>query len=64
MRKIIARNHGFDWRNDDAFEDWDTVKNAETVGKIFDAMDIFLGGVGLVTLRWAPSASSTSCWWR
>ena len=50
VRKIIARNHGFDWRNDDAFEDWDTVKNAETVGKIFDAMDIFLGGVGLVTL--------------
>ena len=50
VRKIVARNHGFDWRNDDAFEDWDTVKNAETVGKIFDVMDIFLGGVGLVTL--------------
>lgn len=50
VRKIVARNHGFDWRNDDAFEDWDTVKNAEMVGKIFDAMDIFLGGVGLVTL--------------
>ena len=49
-RKIIARNHGFDWHNDDAFEDWDTVKNAEMVGKIFDVMDIFLGGVGLVTL--------------
>jgi putative ABC transport system permease protein len=50
VRKIIARNHGFDYKNDDAFEDWDTVKNAETVGKIFDAMDVFLGGVGLVTL--------------
>jgi putative ABC transport system permease protein len=50
VRKIVARNHGFDWHNDDAFEDWDTVKNAETVGKIFDVMDIFLGGVGLVTL--------------
>ena len=50
VRKIIARNHGFDWRNDDAFEDWDTIKNAEMVGKIFDVMDIFLGGVGLVTL--------------
>jgi putative ABC transport system permease protein len=50
VRKIVARNHGFDWRNDDAFEDWDTVKNAEAVGKIFDIMDIFLGGVGLVTL--------------
>ena len=43
VRKIIARNHGFDWTNDDAFEDWDTVKNAETVGKIFDVMDVFLG---------------------
>jgi putative ABC transport system permease protein len=50
VRKIIARNHKFDWNNDDAFEDWDTIKNSETVGKIFDAMDIFLGGVGLVTL--------------
>jgi len=49
-RKIVARNHGFDWRNDDAFEDWDTVKNAEMVGKIFDVMDVFLGGVGIVTL--------------
>jgi putative ABC transport system permease protein len=50
VRKIIARNHRFNWRDDDAFEDWDTIKNSETVGKIFDAMDIFLGGVGLVTL--------------
>jgi putative ABC transport system permease protein len=50
VRKIIARNHGFDWRTDDAFEDWDTIQNAEMVGKIFDVMDIFLGGVGLVTL--------------
>ncbi len=50
VRKVVARNHGFDWRSEDAFEDWDTVKNAETVGKIFDVMDIFLGGVGLVTL--------------
>ena len=50
VRKVIARNHGFDWHDDDAFEDWDTVKASDTVGKIFDAMDIFLGGVGLVTL--------------
>jgi putative ABC transport system permease protein len=50
VRKIIARNHGFDWHDEDAFEDWDTIKNSETVGKIFDAMDLFLGGVGLVTL--------------
>jgi len=50
VRKIIARNHRFDWHDEDAFEDWDTIRNSEMVGKIFDAMDIFLGGVGLVTL--------------
>ena len=50
VRRIVARNHGFDYRNEDAFEDWDTVKSAETVGVIFDVMDLFLGGVGLVTL--------------
>jgi len=50
VRKIIARNHGFDWHDDDAFEDWDSIKSSEMVSKIFDAMDVFLGGVGLVTL--------------
>ena len=50
IHKIIARNHGFDPDNPDAFEGWDTIQSAETVGKIFTAMDIFLGGVGLVTL--------------
>ena len=50
VRRIVARNHGFDPSNKDAFEDWDTVKNAEMVGKIFDVMDMFLGGVGMVTL--------------
>jgi putative ABC transport system permease protein len=50
VRRIIARNHGFNGQDEDAFEDWDTIKNSETVGKIFDAMDWFLGGVGIVTL--------------
>jgi putative ABC transport system permease protein len=50
IHRIIARNHGFDPNNSDAFEGWDTIQSAETVGKIFTAMDIFLGGVGLVTL--------------
>jgi putative ABC transport system permease protein len=50
VHRIIARNHGFDVNNKEAFEGWDTVKNAEMVGKIFTAMDIFLGGVGMVTL--------------
>ncbi|HTK94648.1 MAG TPA: ABC transporter permease [Terriglobales bacterium] len=49
-RAVVARNHNFDPKNEDAFEDWDTVKNQEMVGKIFDAMNLFLGSVGLVTL--------------
>ncbi len=50
VHKIIARNHGFDPDNKEAFEGWDTVKSTEAVGKIFTGMDIFLGGVGMVTL--------------
>jgi putative ABC transport system permease protein len=50
VRKIIARNHGFDPANPDAFEGWDTVQSSDTVGKIFTTMDLFLGGVGIVTL--------------
>lgn len=49
-RKVVARNHGFDYRDDNAFEGWDTIKQSEMVGGIFDAMSVFLGGVGVVTL--------------
>ncbi|MFB3815306.1 MAG: ABC transporter permease [Terriglobales bacterium] len=49
-RRIVARNHGFDHRDEDAFEGWDTVQQAEMMGSIFDAMNQFLGAVGLVTL--------------
>lgn len=50
VHRIIARNHGFDYHNKESFEQWDTIQSQEMVGKIFDAMDLFLGGVGLVTL--------------
>jgi putative ABC transport system permease protein len=50
VHKIIARNHGFDASNPDSFDEWDTVKTVDQVGKIFDAMNMFLGSVGLVTL--------------
>ena len=50
VHKIIARNHGFDYRNLDAFDEWDTIRTVDQVGKIFDAMNMFLGSVGLVTL--------------
>jgi putative ABC transport system permease protein len=51
VRRIIARNHGgFDYTIEDAWFDWDTVQSQEMVGKIFTAMNLFLGGVGIVTL--------------
>ncbi len=50
VRKILARNHGFDANDDNAFELWDTIKQSEAIGAIFDAMNGFLGSVGLVTL--------------
>ncbi|HEY1657312.1 MAG TPA: ABC transporter permease [Candidatus Sulfotelmatobacter sp.] len=50
VHAIIAKRHGFDPSLDDAFQDWDTIDGAIKVGKIFDAMDWFLGVVGLVTL--------------
>ncbi|MGA7559689.1 MAG: ABC transporter permease [Terriglobales bacterium] len=49
-RRIIARNHHFDVHDEDAFEGWDTVQQAQMMGAIFDAMNEFLGTVGLVTL--------------
>jgi putative ABC transport system permease protein len=50
VHAIVARRHGFDPKVDDAFNDWDTIDGAIRVAKIFDAMDYFLGVVGVVTL--------------
>ncbi len=50
VRVIVARNHGFDASDVDSFEEWDSIRTSETVGKIFTAMDLFLGFVGIVTL--------------
>jgi putative ABC transport system permease protein len=50
VHEIVARRHGFSPDAADAFNEWDSVQSQQMVGKIFDAMDIFLGGVGLVTL--------------
>ena len=50
VHKVIARNHGFPYDTPDAYEEWDSIRTADQVGKIFDAMNMFLGSVGLVTL--------------
>jgi putative ABC transport system permease protein len=50
VHAIVAKQHGFDVNAPDAFEEWDSINSQRMVGKIFDAMDLFLGGVGIVTL--------------
>ncbi len=50
VHRVIAERHGFDPSLTDAFQEWDTIQEMKMVGAIFNAMDIFLGGVGLVTL--------------
>ncbi len=50
VHEVLGRNHGFDPSLKDAFDEWDSIHTSQLVDKIFDAMDIFLGGVGIVTL--------------
>src|SRR5439155_232392 len=50
VHQVLGRNHGFDPSNPDSFDEWDTIKTVDAIGKIFDAMNMFLGSVGLVTL--------------
>jgi putative ABC transport system permease protein len=50
VHAIVGRNHQFDGGNKDAFDEWDSIQTYDMVGKIFDAMNLFLGTVGLVTL--------------
>ena len=50
VHRVIGERHHFDPNLKDAFEEWDTIQEEKMVGAIFTAMDIFLGGVGVVTL--------------
>jgi putative ABC transport system permease protein len=50
VHRVIASRHGFDPSLKDAFDEWDTIEEEHMVSAIFNAMDIFLGGVGIVTL--------------
>src|ERR1700757_3170038 len=50
VHKIIARNHGFDANDQNAFDEWDSIQESKMVGTIFDVMNMFLGAVGMVTL--------------
>ncbi len=50
VHKIIARNHGFDASDQNAFDEWDSIQESKMVNTIFDVMNMFLGAVGMVTL--------------
>jgi len=50
VHKIVARNHGFDASDQNAFDEWDSIQESKMVGTIFDVMNMFLGTVGIVTL--------------
>jgi len=45
--EVIARNHGFDPNNPDSFDEWDTVKTVDQVGKDFRRNEYFLRECGL-----------------
>jgi putative ABC transport system permease protein len=50
VHKIVARNHDFDWTDDNAFDGWDTIQQSKMMGTVFNVMNVFLGAVGMVTL--------------
>jgi putative ABC transport system permease protein len=50
VHRVIAEHHDFDPSLTDAFNEFDTITEANVIGVIFTAMDIFLGSVGVVTL--------------
>jgi len=50
VHRVIAAHHGFDPALKDAFEEFDSIEEEKMIGAIFSAMDVFLGGVGIVTL--------------
>jgi putative ABC transport system permease protein len=50
VHQIVGRNHQFDANDPNAFDEWDSIQESKMIGTIFDAMNIFLGGVGMVTL--------------
>jgi putative ABC transport system permease protein len=50
VHRVVARNHGLDASDENAFDGWDMIQESKMVGTIFDVMNMFLGAVGMVTL--------------
>lgn len=50
VRRILAREKGFDPLDEDALPVWNTVTQAKFIHRIFSSLQIFLGAVAVVTL--------------
>ncbi len=50
VRELLARNHSFDPLDDNALHVWDTVESAKQFSRIFNATEIFLSVIALITL--------------
>jgi putative ABC transport system permease protein len=50
LTKALARIHGFDPRDEEALNVWDTVEEVKQFRLLTDGMRYFLGGVGITTL--------------
>ncbi len=49
-RALLSRRYAFARDDPSAIQQWDTIENFNRINAIFTAMDVFLGGVGMVTL--------------
>lgn len=50
VRAVLGRLHGFDPMDEAALPMWDTVESAELFDRVFNATELFLGLISLVTL--------------
>ena len=50
VRKILAKEKGFDFLDEDALPIWNTVKQAKLIYKLFASLKVFLGAMAVVTL--------------
>lgn len=50
VRRVLARRHGFDPKDEGAIWCWDTVQSAKMVARIYDSMEMFLSFMALITL--------------
>lgn len=50
VRRILAKEKGFDYLDRDALPIWNTIRQARFIQRIFESLQVFLGAVAIVTL--------------